>query len=109
MVGAVILFAHRRARCSSACSPARGRRSHLIDVLPGLSIAFSVEPLGALFATVASGLWIVNSLYSIGYMRANGEPRQTVFYVCFALAIAATMGIALVRQPVHGFPLLRDC
>ena len=28
-------------------------------------------------------------------MRANGEPRQTVFYVCFALAIGATMGIAL--------------
>ena len=48
-----------------------------------------------LFALVASGLWIVNSLYSIGYMRANGEPRQTIFYVCFAGAIAATMGIAL--------------
>ncbi len=68
---------------------------HLLDVLPGLSIAFAVEPLGVLFATVASGLWIVNSLYSIGYMRANKEGRQTVFYVCFALSIASTMGIAL--------------
>ena len=68
---------------------------HLFEILPGLSVAFSVEPLGMLFALVASGLWIVNSLYSIGYMRANGEQRQTVFYVCFAAAIAATMGIAL--------------
>ena len=47
-----------------------------------------------LFALIASGLWIVNSLYSIGYMRGNGEAHQTRFYVCFALALAATMGIA---------------
>ncbi len=67
----------------------------LLEVLPGLAIAFRVEPLGMLFALVASGLWIVNSLYSIGYMRANEEANQTRFYVCFALALAATMGIAL--------------
>jgi multicomponent Na+:H+ antiporter subunit D len=66
----------------------------LISVLPGLPIAFEVEPLGMLFALIASGLWIVNSLYSIGYMRGNDEANQTRFYVCFALAIAATMGIA---------------
>jgi multicomponent Na+:H+ antiporter subunit D len=39
-------------------------------------------------------LWIVNSLYSIGYMRGNSEAHQTRFYVCFALALAATIGIA---------------
>ena len=67
----------------------------LFTVLPGLQIAFRVEPLGMLFALIASGLWIVNSLYSIGYMRGNNEANQTRFYVCFALALAATMGIAL--------------
>jgi multicomponent Na+:H+ antiporter subunit D len=66
----------------------------LLTVLPGLQIAFTVEPLGMLFALIASGLWIVNSLYSIGYMRGNNEANQTRFYVCFALALAATMGIA---------------
>ena len=66
----------------------------LFALLPGLQIAFKVEPLGMLFALIASGLWIVNSLYSIGYMRGNGESHQTRFYVCFALALAATMGIA---------------
>lgn len=64
-------------------------------VIPGLTIAFTVEPLGMLFACIASGLWIVNSVYSIGYMRAEKAHRQTLFYVCFALAIASTMGIAL--------------
>ena len=66
----------------------------LLTLLPGLQIAFKVEPLGMLFALIASGLWIVNSLYSIGYMRGNNEAHQTRFYVCFALALAATMGIA---------------
>ena len=66
----------------------------LFSLLPGLDIAFQVEPLGMLFALIASGLWIVNSLYSIGYMRGNKEAHQTRFFVYFALSIAATMGIA---------------
>lgn len=63
-------------------------------VLPGLELHFALEPLGMLFALVASFLWIVNSLYSIGYMRGNREPRQTSFYVFFAIAMATTLGIA---------------
>ncbi len=66
----------------------------LIEMLPGLPLHFEVEPLGMMFALVASGLWIVNSIYSIGYMRANQEAHQTRFYVCFAIALASTMGIA---------------
>lgn len=66
----------------------------LTEILPGISIAFEVEPLGMLFAALASGLWLVNSIYSIGYMRGNKEKKQTRFYTCFALALAATMGIA---------------
>ena len=65
-----------------------------LQVLPGLEIRFAIEPLGMIFALVASTLWIVNSIYSIGYMRGNNEPRQTPFYICFAVAIFATLGIA---------------
>ncbi|MDP1535862.1 MAG: monovalent cation/H+ antiporter subunit D family protein [Burkholderiales bacterium] len=75
----------------------------LFQLLPGISFGFRVEPLGMLFALVASGLWIVNSLYSIGYMRANDEHGQTRFYVCFALALAATMGIAFSANLVTLF------
>jgi len=66
----------------------------LLEPLPGIALGFRVEPLGMLFALIASGLWIVNSIYSIGYMRGNKEAHQTRFYVCFALALAATIGIA---------------
>ncbi|HCX09927.1 MAG TPA: cation:proton antiporter, partial [Hyphomonas sp.] len=62
---------------------------------PGLDFAFKLEPLGALFALVASGLWIVNSFYSIGYMRGNRERNQTRFYICFAIAIFGAMGVAM--------------
>ena len=67
-------------------------------VVPGLELAFKVEPLGMLFALVAGSLWIINSIYSIGYMRGNNEPRQTSYYVCFAVAIGATMGIAFAKN-----------
>jgi multicomponent Na+:H+ antiporter subunit D len=64
------------------------------QVMPGLSIAFTVEPLGMLFAALASGLWLINSIYSVGYMRGNKEKNQTRFFACFALALSATIGVA---------------
>ena len=69
-----------------------------LEVVPGLALAFKVEPLGLLFAVVASALWIVTSIYSIGYMRANNEPRQTSYYVCFAVALGSTMAIAFAKN-----------
>ncbi|MBE7637409.1 monovalent cation/H+ antiporter subunit D family protein [Sneathiella sp. P13V-1] len=70
----------------------------LISNLPGLEIAFKIEPLGMIFAMVASTLWIINSIYSIGYMRGNREPKQTRFYICFGIAISAAMGIAFAEN-----------
>jgi len=66
----------------------------VITVIGGLKIDFSVEPLGAVFALLASVLWVVNSFYSIGYMRGHNEKHQTRFYMSFAVAIAAAMGVA---------------
>ena len=71
---------------------------NLFELLPGIDIAFRVEPLGMLFAALASGLWIVNSIYSIGYMRGNRESNQTRFYVFFAVSLGATMGIAFAEN-----------
>ena len=70
----------------------------LLSIAPGLSLGFKVEPLGMLFALVASVLWLANSVYSIGYMRAHHEPRQTIFYVSFAIAFSATMGVAFAEN-----------
>jgi multicomponent Na+:H+ antiporter subunit D len=63
--------------------------------LPDLPIALSIEPLGLLFALIASFLWIVTSIYAIGYMRGHHEQNQTRFFTAFAVAISSTMGVAL--------------
>ena len=65
-----------------------------LEMLPGLGVTFTVEPLGMLFAGIASFLWIVTSVYSIGYMRGHHEANQTRFYAYFAIAIGAAMGVA---------------
>jgi multicomponent Na+:H+ antiporter subunit D len=72
--------------------------AHLVSILPGISLEFKIEPLGMLFAALASLLWIVNSIYSIGYMRGNNERNQTRFYICFAVAIAGAMGVAMAEN-----------
>ncbi|MCP4184308.1 MAG: monovalent cation/H+ antiporter subunit D family protein [Hyphomicrobiales bacterium] len=64
------------------------------EPFPGLTLQFSLEPLGMIFALMASFLWVVTSIYSIGYMRGNNEQNQTRFYVGFAVAIAFTLGLA---------------
>ncbi len=70
----------------------------LFEVIDGLTISFRAEPLGAMFAVVASALWIVNSVYSIGYMRGHREKHQTRFYMCFAIAIGSAMGVAYAEN-----------
>ncbi len=67
----------------------------LLEIASGLQVKFEIEPLGMLFASVAALLWPVNTLYSIGYMRGNKEQHQTRFYICFAIALSSTMGIAM--------------
>lgn len=75
----------------------------LVQIFPTIALRFSLEPLGLLFALVASGLWIVTAVYCIGYMRANNEPHQSRFYACFALALAAAMGVALAGNLITLF------
>lgn len=70
----------------------------LFELLPGLAIALHSEPLSILFALVASGLWMVTSVYAISYMRTNNEKRQTQFHACFAVAIFGTMGVAFAAN-----------
>jgi multicomponent Na+:H+ antiporter subunit D len=70
----------------------------LAEPVPGIRIAFRLEPLGMLFAAVAALLWPINSIYSIGYMRGNAELHQTRFYVFFAVALFATIGIAFAAN-----------
>ena len=93
IIGAIITLV---AAIHVAVDVSRGGEASLLlfEIGDGLSLSFNVTPLGALFGIVASGLWIVASVYTIGYMRGNHEKQQTRFAACYALAIYATMSIA---------------
>lgn len=73
-------------------------RVALFDVVPGLPLAFALEPLGMAFALVASFLWMPTTVYSIGYLRANREAHRTRFHACFAIALASAVGIAFAAN-----------
>ena len=66
----------------------------LFELYPGISVKLNLDGLGVVFALVASFLWILASLYCVGYMRGLNEHAQTRFYVCYAVSVGAAMGAA---------------
>ena len=68
--------------------------STLWSLAPDINLSLRVDPLGFLFALVASTLWIVTSCYSIGYVRGTREKHQTRYFASFACCLTATIGIA---------------
>jgi multicomponent Na+:H+ antiporter subunit D len=95
LLSAVLLFVFTLQYIGSE---SLGTTHTLFTITPGLTLAFHIEPLGLMFALLASFLWIITTIYSIGYMRGNQEKNQTRFYLFFALSIAATMGIAFAAN-----------
>ncbi len=98
LLTAISLFAVVAGVILPAVSAGGRPRLEVWEVMDGVSLAFEVEPLGMVFALLASGLWIITTLYAIGYMRGHGEQNQTRFYVCFALAIAGALGVAFAAN-----------
>ncbi len=60
----------------------------------GIPFALRADALGVLFASLASALWLLTTIYSIGYLRALAERHQTRYFASFALSLFATVGIA---------------
>ncbi len=72
----------------------------VFTIAKGLEFGFRADAFGLIFALTASFLWILVSVYAIGYMRTLNEHTQTRFYCYFALAIACALGIALAKNLV---------
>ncbi|QLD88630.1 cation:proton antiporter [Natronomonas salina] len=73
------------------------------EFVAGVEFVLRADPLGTLFAFLASLLWIVTSFYSIGYMRGLEEHGQTRYFASFAASLSATMGIAFAGNLVTIF------
>jgi multicomponent Na+:H+ antiporter subunit D len=68
------------------------------EISPGIALALKADPFGVFFALVASGLWILTSIYSIGYVRGLKEHKQTRYFASFAVCLSATIGIAFAAN-----------
>lgn len=72
----------------------------IIDIGAGIEVGYRVDAFGLIFAITSSFLWILVSLYSIGYMRSLNEHAQTRYFFMFALAIFSAVSIALSENLV---------
>jgi len=63
-------------------------------IAPGISLDFRVDAFSIFFSSLSSFLWVLTTVYSIGYMRTLKEEKQTRYFFCFALCVASAVGIA---------------
>jgi multicomponent Na+:H+ antiporter subunit D len=61
-------------------------------LLPGLDFVLKADALTLLFATLSASLWLLTTVYAIGYMERSENRAR--FFGFFSLSVAATMGIA---------------
>jgi multicomponent Na+:H+ antiporter subunit D len=80
----------------------RGEEYNFIFPLaPDLNFALRVDQLGLLFASLSSVLWLVTTLYAIGYLEGGKHRRR--FFAFFSLCVTASTGIALSGNVVTFF------
>jgi multicomponent Na+:H+ antiporter subunit D len=65
-----------------------------IELIPGFALHLRVDLFGLIFAVLSSVLWLITTLYSIGYMRNGHYRHQTGYFACFAVCVSAAIGIA---------------
>ena len=66
------------------------------EVLPGVELAFEMDALALLFVTLSSGLWLLTTLYAIGYLEQS--PHRNRFFGFFSLCVTATIGISMAAN-----------
>lgn len=72
----------------------QGHRFSLqMPLLPGVDLVLRADPLSALFAVLSSFLWLLTTLYAVGYLE--GSPNRSHFFGYFSLCVTVTIAIAL--------------
>jgi multicomponent Na+:H+ antiporter subunit D len=64
-----------------------------LTLAPGMELVLSADALSVLFATLSTVLWLVTTVYAIGYLEHS--PHRSRFFGFFSLCVSATVGLAL--------------
>lgn len=65
-----------------------------VAFLPQVDLVLRVEALGLLFLGLSAFLWLLTTVYAIGYLKDEGRHRSR-FFGFFSLCVVASSGIAL--------------
>jgi len=64
-----------------------------LPLLPSLDLVLRADAESLLFLTLSAGLWLVTTVYAIGYLE--GSPYRSRFFGFFSLCVTTTVGVAL--------------
>jgi len=64
-----------------------------LTLAPGLDLVLSADALSVLFVTLSTVLWLVTTVYAIGYLEHS--LHRSRFFGFFSLCVTATVGLAL--------------
>ena len=72
----------------------RGRVFEMrLEIMEGVEMFINADPLSALFATLSGALWLLTTIYAVGYLE--GSPNRSHFFGYFSLCVTVTIGIAM--------------
>ena len=64
-----------------------------LALLPDLDLVLRAGPLALIFVTLSTVLWLVTTVYAIGYLEHS--PHRSRFFGFFSLCVTSTVGVAL--------------
>jgi len=64
-----------------------------IPIVEGLDLVLHADAFAMLFMTLSALLWLVTTVYAIGYLEE--APHRSRFFGFFSLCVASTMGISM--------------
>lgn len=69
-----------------------------LPLLFNIDLVLHADTLSLLFVTLSSLLWVVTTIYAVGYLEKT--PHRSRFFGFFSLCVGATLGIALAGNLV---------
>ena len=67
-----------------------------VEFTPGIGIGFRADAYGMFFSLVSSTLWVLTTIYAIGYMQ--GDKDRVRFFGFFALCVSTTVGVSFAEN-----------
>ncbi len=64
-----------------------------VPLVPGLDFVLYADALALLFVNLSAVLWLVTTIYAIGYLEDS--PNRSRFFGYFSLCVTATVGLAM--------------